>query len=167
MLIGLLADTHIPREAKALPPQVALVLKGVDLILHAGDIYSQAVLDELEQIAPVLAARGNGDVGFPPDWRVRENHLLHFQGLRLGLTHGVEVPEPPYYPLERAMARCFGGPVDILVFGDTHVELVEEHKGVFLVNPGSPTLPHGLHRLGTVGLLRLDHGHPQAQILQL
>ena len=61
MRIGLLADTHIPRDVKMLPPHVKVALDGVDLILHAGDIYLLTVLDELEAIAPVIAARGNGD----------------------------------------------------------------------------------------------------------
>ena len=61
MRIGLISDTHIPHDAKAIPPQVKEVFRGVDLILHAGDIYLSSVLDELEEIAPVLAARGDDD----------------------------------------------------------------------------------------------------------
>ncbi len=57
MLIGLISDTHIPWAVKELPPEVGEAFRGVDLILHAGDIYSHAVLDELERIAPVLAAK--------------------------------------------------------------------------------------------------------------
>jgi len=167
MLIGILADTHIPREVKALPPQVKEVFKGVELIVHAGDICQLSLLDELGEIAPVLAARGNEDKGLPPDPRLKENHLLHIQGLKIGLTHSVEYPEPSYYPLEKAMERDFGGMVDILIFGDTHIELVEWHKGILLINPGSPTLPHGLRGLGTVALLELTNAKPQVDILKL
>lgn len=167
MLIGILSDTHIPHEVKALPLQAKEALKGVDLILHAGDICTLPVLDELEELAPVLAARGNEDMGLPQDPRLKENHLLHIQGLRLGLTHGVEYPEHPYFPLEKAMNRCFGGPVDILVFGDSHVAVAEEYKGILLVNPGSPVLPNGLRALGTVAFLEIYNGKPQAHLLQL
>jgi len=65
MKFGLLADTHIPGSMKELWPQVADAFKGVDLILHGGDITSSRVLDWLERIAPVMAAEGNHDVGMP------------------------------------------------------------------------------------------------------
>ena len=63
MRIGLVADTHIPGAAAELPEQVAQAFRGVDLILHGGDIYTPSVLDELERIAPVLAAKGDDDSG--------------------------------------------------------------------------------------------------------
>ena len=165
--IGLIADTHIPRDAKNLPPHVREAFKGTDLILHAGDIYLPSVLDELEALAPVLAARGNGDLSFPHDQRLRDSHLLTIEGLKLGLTHSVPYPEPPWYPLEKAMEAEFGCPVDILVSGDSHVALVERYKGVLLVNPGSPALPNGLFELGTVGLLEIAGGRAEAHIIPL
>ena len=57
MRLGLISDTHIPEVTKELPPQIAKALQGVDLILHAGDVYAPFVLDELERIAPVLVAK--------------------------------------------------------------------------------------------------------------
>jgi len=167
VLIGILSDTHIPREARALPQEVRAAFRGVELIFHAGDIYELYVLDELERIAPVLAARGNGDYRLPQDPRLKESHLLTIQGLRIGLTHGIEYPEPFFFPLEKAMQRYFGGRVDILVFGDSHVALVEEYKGVLLINPGSPTLPNGLIELGTVALLQISDGRAEARIVRL
>lgn len=167
VLIGILSDTHIPREAKALPPEVKIAFRGVDLILHAGDIYELHVLDELERLAPVMAARGNGDFRLPPDPRLKESHLLEIDGFKVGLTHGIEYPEPFFFPLEKTMQRYFGGRVDILIFGDSHVALVEEYKGVLLINPGSPTLPNGLIGLGTVALLKIAKGKAEAEILQL
>jgi hypothetical protein len=167
MRIGLIADTHIPREVKSLPPHVKEAFQGVDIILHAGDIYLLAVLDELEAVAPVLAARGNGDMALPQDPRVKESHVLDIDGLKLGLTHSIEYPEPPWRTLEKAMEAEFGGLVDIIVSGDTHVDLVAEYKGVLLVNPGSPALPHSLFELGTVGLLEIEGGRVRARIIQL
>ncbi len=167
MLIGLIADTHIPRDAKTLPPQVKDAFRGVDLILHAGDIYVPNVLDELEKIAPVLAARGNGDLVFQKDWRVKNSHVLDIDRFRLGLTHVVIYPELPLYPLDRTMERAFGGRVDIAVFGDTHVALAEWYHDILLVNPGSPTVPDGFFRLGTVGLLEIEPGRVKPSIVQL
>lgn len=167
MRLGLVSDTHIPRDVKVLPPEVREVLRGVDLILHAGDIYEFSVLDELEKIAPVMAARGNGDFRLPPDPRLNSSHLLHFNGLTLGLAHAIEYPELSWYPLEKAMDRYFGGRVDILVFGDTHVPVAEKCKGVVVVNPGSPSLPWGLRQLGTAGLLCIEDGLVEARVIEL
>jgi len=167
MLVGLIADTHIPRDAGALPPHVKDAFKSVDLILHAGDIYVPKVLDELERIAPVLAARGNGDYPFPTDHRLKNSHILDIDGFRIGLTHIIIYPELPQYPFEKTIMREFGGPVDIAVFGDTHAALVDNYKDILLVNPGSPTLPNSLLKLGTVGLLEITEGKVKAGIIQL
>lgn len=167
MLIGLVSDTHIPRDVADLPTTLAPVFQGVDLILHAGDIYVSAVLDELEKLAPVLAARGNGDHRLTTDPRVKDSVLLQINGLTLGMAHAIEYPELPWYPIERGTQRYFGGPVDILVFGDSHVPVVEKHKGMLMVNSGSPTLPWGLRQPGTVGLLSVSQGSAWAKVLEL
>lgn len=150
-----------------LPPHVKAAFSGVDLILHAGDIYVPALLDELESVAPVLAARGNGDYDFPPDHRVENSHVLDLDGFKLGITHAIVYPESPFCTLEKTMDREFGGHVDIIVFGDTHVALLERYNGTLVVNPGSPTIPNGLFELGTVGLLEIEDGAVKAQIVQL
>ena len=167
MKIGLISDTHIPRDADEIPPQVREIFTGVELILHAGDIYTFQVLDELETIAPVLAARGNGDIWLPEDPRLKESHVLNIQGLRIGVTHGLDYPEPDWRSLEQAMETEFGGPVDVFIFGSSHKALVETYKGVLLVNPGSPTLPMGLQQLGTVGILEINQGKAKAHVIQL
>ena len=167
MRIGLISDTHIPRDVVELPPQVKDAFKTVDLILHAGDIYVPGVLDELETMAPVLAARGNGDSDFANDGRVQHSRVLDIDGCRLGLTHAMWYTELSLPALERPMEREFGGHVDIVVFGDTHVALVQRLKGVLLINPGSPTIPNGLFRLGSVGLLEVTEGRVKARIVEL
>lgn len=167
MKIGVISDTHIPRDAEALPQQIKAIFSGVDLILHGGDIYVLEVLDELETIAPVLAAQGNGDIWLPKDRRLRESHVLDIEGLRIGLTHSLDYPEPFWRPLENAMKAEFGGPVDVFIFGGSHKPLVEIYKGVLLVNPGSPTLPLGLRKLGTVGILQVNRGKAEACIIPL
>jgi len=159
--LGLLSDTHIPRAVPALPPGVFRLLQGVDLILHAGDIYVSAVLDELEALAPVVAARGNGDAGLEADPRVQPTHCLQADGLTIGLVHGLAYPWVP-------IAATFGRPVDVVVHGDTHVAAIERVEGVLLVNPGSPTLPNNLVGVpGTVALLEIEAGRASARILSL
>ena len=161
MKIGLISDTHIPRDVASLPAESLEALRGVDLILHAGDIYVASVLDELERVAPVLAARGNGDTGLPQDPRVRDVHVLSLDGLTVGLVHGLAYP---YLPIE----ATFGTAVDVVVYGHTHVEAIEREGHVLLVNPGSPTLPSNLVGVpGTVGLLEIAGGHAHARIVHL
>ena len=142
--IGLISDTHIPEARHELWPQVFDAFAGVDCILHAGDIHDLIVIDQLSDVAPTFAARGNGDDGSggrpiqPFDDRLREAWLLNLAGLRVGLTHDVPIPEyPPHLTLDRAMNRYFGRTdLDVLIYGDTHVEAIDHVQGALCVNPG-------------------------------
>ncbi len=164
MRIGLISDTHIPEVAKATPPQVMEVFSGVDLILHAGDIFVVSVLDELQSIAPVLAARGDDDYGIR-DERVQEIQTLTIEGLTLYMIHSSQywardlIERPERHNLEKAP--------DIVVFGHTHRDMVQTIRGSLLVNPGSATFPYYQQRLGTVALLDINAGKAEAHIVQL
>jgi len=169
MRIGLISDTHIPGAAHALPPQVARAFIDVDIILHAGDIYLPHVLDELERLAPVLAASGDDDYGGTlTDRRVKWKHVLQLEGQTLWLVH-----ESPYYYLVTSpqVSQSAGndhsdGP-DIVVFGHSHYPSVQSHNGILFVNPGSPTFLNYRSGLGTVAVLHINSGKPHADILQL
>lgn len=170
MRIGLLSDTHIPEAARALPPQVAEVFRGVDLILHGGDIYIPSVLDELERIAPVLAARGDDDYGDAvKDRRVKWKHVLNLEGHILWLIH-----EMPYARMTTPWRRGNssgkgedGSVPDIVVFGHDHCTIMQRRDSVLFINPGSPTFLNYRRGLGTVGILDIDPGKAEAQILSL
>src|SRR3954452_2149736 len=90
--IGLISDTHIPEARAELWPQVFDVLAGVDLILHGGDIHELFVLDQLNELAPLWSARGNGEDGSgggvvaAAATRLRYSWLLDLAGVRVGLT---------------------------------------------------------------------------------
>jgi putative phosphoesterase len=174
--IGLIADTHIPEARDALWPQVFDSFRGVDAILHAGDVYDIAVIDQLNKLAPIWVARGNGDDGsggrtvVAPDERLRESWLVELGGLRIGLTHVMPVPEmPPHWTVATACERFFPEcRPDVVVYGDTHVEAVDHVDGILCVNPGSPTFPHNLSvQLGTIGFLEIENGVPTASIWRI
>lgn len=176
MRIGLISDTHIPEARPELWPQVFDAFREVDLILHGGDIHDLSVIDALNELAPVYVARGNGDDGSggrdvqPDDGRLREAWTLELGGVAIGLTHALPIPEiPPHLTLERAIGRLFPeGRPQVLVYGDTHVEAIDEIDGVLCVNPGSPTYPHNLNtQLGTIGFLEIEAGRTSASIWQL
>jgi putative phosphoesterase len=145
--------------------------------MHAGDVYVNRVLDELGQIAPVIAALGNGDEGrdghrfsLDPDHRVREAHLLEVEGVRVGLVHAIPTPdETSEAVFHNAMRSHFGGPVDVLIVGHSHVEGVTRFGRTLVVNPGSATLPRNLVGVpGTVAILEIAPGAKvSAEIIQL
>ena len=176
MRIGLIADTHIPEARDELWPQVFDAFRDVDYILHAGDIYNVDLLDELAELAPLFACRGNGDDGssgrpIQPEHPLLETGWeLEFEGVNVGLVHRVPVPEyPPSITVASTLERHFGhSTLDVVVFGDTHVEMVEEINGVLVVNPGSPTLPHNLDtQYGTIGFLEIAQSSVDASIWQI
>lgn len=176
MRIGLISDTHIPEAREELWPQVFEAFAGVDCILHAGDLHELRVIDELELVAPVYAARGNGEDGWggrevqPEHERLRRVWILELGGLSVGLTHSLPIPEmPPHLTVSRAVSRLFPERApDVVVYGDTHVEEIGSYGGVLCVNPGSPTYPHNLEvQLGTIGFLEIEGGRPRASIWQL
>jgi len=170
MRIGLVSDTHIPQAEKELPAELATAFRGVDLILHAGDIYVPSVLDTLEQVAPVLAARGDDDHGdILTDSRVKEKHVLQLEGHTLWLIH--ERPfsyswwQSPWW-----QSRLSPEPTirpDIVVFGHEHYTVVQDTEGVLFVNPGSPTFLHYRRGLGTAGILSINGGKAEVEIVRL
>ncbi|MDM7999937.1 MAG: metallophosphoesterase family protein [Dehalococcoidia bacterium] len=81
MRIGLISDTHVPQAAARLLAGAQRAFHGVELILDAGDILNSSALDQLEHIAPVLAARRDGDNGAVlEDSRVKWRHVLRLHG---------------------------------------------------------------------------------------
>jgi len=174
--VGLISDTHIPEARPQLWPQVFDVFQGVDAILHGGDIHDLVVLDQLNALAPLWSARGNGEDGSAgrpiaaDDGRLRYSWLLDLAGVRVGLTHDLPMPEmPPNFTVARWKDRRFGTQdIDVLVYGDSHVERIDVVGATLCVNPGSPTYPHNLlTQLGTVGFLDIDGATVKASLWQL
>jgi hypothetical protein len=165
MRIGILSDTHLPniiRDLDELGPEPARFFANVEMILHSGDLTSPRVLDWLERFAPVLCTTGNNDPIV--DARCRETHILDIDGWRLGMIHSLRRGFRPMHELQ----QLFPTPVQIMVAGDTHQEVLEYRDGVVLLNSGSPTFPqHKDLRLGTVGLLELTPTTLRAEIVVL
>ena len=171
--IGLIADTHIPEARATLWPQVYDAFAGVDCIFHGGDVHDLALLDELEKVAPVYCARGNGEDGSggrpiqPEDPRVKYVWTVAIESLTVGLTHYIPVEEgPPGLTLERFVARYWPEKTpDVIVSGDSHTELIAEIDGILCVNPGSPTYPHNYDtQYGTIGFLEVDGDRADASV---
>ncbi|HEX8083643.1 MAG TPA: metallophosphoesterase [Solirubrobacteraceae bacterium] len=131
MKLAVIADTHMPRGRRRLPIER---LREADLILHAGDFSTAAVLDELEAIGPpVVAVHGNVD---EPALRERlpEAREIEVEGARIALLHDAG---PGKGRLERMRLRF--PEADAVVFGHSHIPLHEQREGFQIFNPGSPT----------------------------
>lgn len=122
--IGLVSDTHGLVRAS-----VHQALAGVELILHAGDVGGDDVLDELALIAPVHAVYGNTDV--PGNPRLVAELDLDLGGVRVHVSHGHELGRPTP---EALLTRY---PHEVLVYGHTHRQLVARADGRLVVNPGA------------------------------
>jgi hypothetical protein len=159
---------------------VARAFEGVNLILHAGDIYIPSCLDWLERIAPVKAVELGARMHFSMDDRVAEKQVMELEGYTIGMVHDLMLPgmpnevrpgvierEFPSLRLSTSVETFFGAAVDIVVFGHTHQAVVESHQGILLVNPGSPSLPMQIYRLGQVVVLELSREKLDARIIHL
>ncbi len=131
----LMADTHLPKRAKALPTELWAAVDAADVVVHAGDWVEPPLLDELEQRAQwLVACHGNND---GPELRSRlpEVARVEIEGLRLAVVH--ETGDK-----RGREERCAAGypDVDVLVFGHSHIPWdTTAGTGLRLLNPGSPT----------------------------
>ncbi len=167
MRIGILSDTRLRDGLAAFGPEPAAFFGTVDLIVHAGDVMTVAVLDWLEQFAPVLCARGDHDEFADP----RVSDILRFEreGWRIGAAHIVEDRRGLPDRIQRMKLRVYGDTgLQILLAGDTQCERLEYDDRTLLINPGSAMLPHSFStRLGSVALLELTPNGAHAEIIRL
>jgi uncharacterized protein len=134
MRVLVLSDTHVPDFAKVLPPALEGPLRRADLILHAGDVTSATLLDDLASHAPVRVALGNGDGADVAAWGAQEEVLLGLDGIPVAMVHIAG----PKKGLERRLMKRFPE-AKLIVFGHSHTPLQAQQEGVRFLNPGSPT----------------------------
>src|SRR5260221_3333242 len=103
MRVVALADTHAPRRWKSCPPLVAGQLRRADVILHAGDVCTAAVLEELSDYAPVLAVLGNNDGPDVAEWGAPETLQADLDGLQVAMVHDSGAAPPPPPPARRPL----------------------------------------------------------------
>jgi putative phosphoesterase len=146
----LMSDTHLPKRAKDLPPELWSAVDAADVVFHAGDWVDLETLDRLEaSSARLIACWGNND---GPDLRGRlpEVARASIGGLRFAVVHETGAATGR----ERRMDEAFDD-VDVLVFGHSHIPWdTVTPKGMRLLNPGSPTdrrrQPHCTYLTATV-----------------
>jgi hypothetical protein len=97
MRIAVISDTHELGTGWGSPPELINALKGVDLILHCGDLEILPVLDHLETVAPVLAVRGHKDPREPGQRLAERTRVVEVEGVRIGMVHDLLWPGPPIH----------------------------------------------------------------------
>jgi len=178
--LGVIADTHIPDRAKALPLSALDVFSQhrVSAILHAGDLSGRQVLHVLEEIAPVHAVRGNTDlllIGKLPRAR-----YVEYEGVTIGIAHGhgsllrylrdkahLYLRGPKKFSYYEAVARTQVPGSQVVVYGHNHAPANRLIGNQLIFNPGSPTNPNRfVAGLGpSVGLLHLEAGNVRGEIV--
>jgi len=134
--LAIISDTHLPRGQRRLPDACVARLRAADLILHAGDLMTVGVLEELEALGPpVRAVAGNVDE-VALRLRLPQRTVVEVGGVRIGMVHDAG-------PAQGRLARQRANFPDCaaVVFGHSHIPLHEvSDDGAFqLFNPGSPT----------------------------
>ena len=181
--LGVISDTHSAGRGRDLPKKVLDALQGVDMILHCGDLECLGVLDYLEEVAPLLAVRGYEDPIEDSERLALTTRVVKVEGVSIGMIHDIQWPGPkiptspdgtnlvfPNSNGQETMAKKFKEPVDIVLFGDTHEEIVTYWDGVMIMNPGSPTYPGKRHKrgvLGTIGILEINGEDAIGRIVEL
>ncbi|KAI8821004.1 Metallo-dependent phosphatase-like protein [Fimicolochytrium jonesii] len=164
--LGILADTHIPKRSKEIPPTLLTHFQSVDMILHAGDWASYESYTMLQQLFPnteIIGVAGNND-----DARIRHHFgsaakVIAVSGVKIGLVHGHE-GKSSHTTEQRAFHALEHERVDVVVYGHSHVPSDRIVDGVRMFNPGSPTdkrrqarYSFGVMDVGLDGSVHLEH----------
>lgn len=161
MTLGILSDTH-----GYLHPRLPHELASVDLILHAGDVGSEEVLDQLERIAPTRAVWGNID-GAALRRRLPEHQRFVVEGLAFWMTH---IAGRPGRWQQGMGAKLRAEPPDVFVCGHSHIlriDRVAALGNMLFLNPGAAGR-QGLHQVKTMVRLVIQAGAlKQAEVAHL
>lgn len=159
MRVAIISDTHLPKGERRLPTRCLEEIRVSDLVLHAGDVCTAAVLEELRAIGPPLQAV-HGNVDDPTLQTMLPQTLeLELEHVRIAMLHDAG---PARGRAARMSARFPSAA--LVVFGHSHLPLLElAPSGLQLLNPGSPTerrrAPHHTMALATIsgGRVALNH----------
>jgi putative phosphoesterase len=161
MLIAIIADTHMPRRGRRLPAACVERLAAADLVLHAGDVISEAALAEIEAVGtPLLAVRGNVDCAALRR-RLPAERVVEADGARIGMVHDAGRAAGRLERLRRRFPDAAA-----VVFGHSHLPLHEQRSGFQIFNPGSPT-ERRRAPAHSMGLARAERGLVSFQLVSL
>ena len=161
--VGLISDIHVPARAKEVPREVFKIFENTDFIVHAGDLVSLSVIDDLEQLAPVLAVYGNMD---GPNIRGKLPKLASFKVFdwKIGVTHNPGT----LFGMTRMREIARTNDLSVLVYGHTHASNIRWEAKTLYINPGSPTNPATpfIHK-PSIALLKVTKEKITPEIIQI
>jgi putative phosphoesterase len=179
MKIGVIGDTHIPGRSPLLPARIADLFKGLDIILHVGDISELYVLKEFQETYTLTFAVAGEDDSAEVHEYLDEKRVVRFGQRRIGMIHGHQFDEvqraggalrrllghgPEPGALQAFLLEQFEEEVDAIVYGHTHQPYVRTHGGVLVFNPGG-ALPGA--RQPSVGILDMSKRNITGRIAYL
>lgn len=158
--IAVVSDTHLPRRGRTLHPRLVAACEAADLILHAGDLVGFDILLELAVYGDVRAVHGNCDE--PAVVRqLPATLVVEVDGVRIGMLHDAGRREGRAARMRQRFPGC-----RVVVFGHSHVPLVEDDGRVLLLNPGSAN-DRRAQPVCTMALLDVVDGDVRAQLIEL
>ena len=134
--VGLISDTHVPARARCIPKMVFKIFENADFIIHAGDLVELAVIDVLEQLAPVLAVHGNMD-GPQVSGALPKLNSLKISDWKIGVMHDPST----LFGMGRMREIAKQNGFNVFVYGHTHNSSIKWEGKTLYINPGSPTNP--------------------------
>jgi hypothetical protein len=154
--LGIISDTHGLLRREVLP-----ALRGVDRILHCGDVGKVSILEELARIAPVTAIRGNVDTDGPCS-KLPETEVVLIENQSAPSLYVYMLHDLKTLHLDPAAAKFAA-----VLHGHTHVPNYVTKKGVLYFNPGSCG-PRRFELPVSIGLLSVDaNGKLEPEIVPL
>ena len=160
MRILVLSDTHIPKAAIDLPPQVYEEIKNVDMIFHAGDFVEKYMLDKLKDLKKTWAVCGNMDSRELRD-TLNTKEIIELGKLKIGLIHGYGAPGLLVETVRKEFKK-----VDAIIFGHSHTSTNIVKDNILFFNPGSPTdKVFAIHN--SYGILEVSDKKIKGQIILL
>ena len=160
--VGLISDTHIPKKAYAVPKRVFEVFKNVDYIIHAGDIVELSVIDDLEQIAPVLAVQGNMD-GIDVANALPKLNSLRVFDWKIGVMHDPDIT----FGLGKMRELVKENGFHVFVYGHTHIADIKWEDKTLYINPGSATVPPSPMGKTSVAVLKISREKIEPELIDL
>jgi putative phosphoesterase len=161
VLIAVISDTHMPQGARRIPPACVERIRASDLVIHAGDIATREVLDDIGAIGPPVAAvHGNVDSAELRQ-ALPEARVVDADGARIAVVHDAG---PAGGRLNRMRKRF--PDTDAVVFGHSHIPLHERDGDFQLFNPGSPTERRRAPR-HTMGVARAAAGSVDFELVDV
>ena len=147
MKVAILSDTH-----GLLRSDVVEHLRTADVILHCGDINKQAIVDQLQELAPLYVVRGNNDKEWAED--IPHDLTITLDGVTFYMVHN-----------KKELPATLNG-VDVVVFGHSHKYVQEEKNGILWLNPGSCG-PRRFHQEITMMMAELADGEIQVEKISI